>query len=180
MEKCPSLSLPPFFPPPSTPISPSLYIIIKVNYISINKPDRCYHLTFLPGKQNGLLRFVRIGVGVVGRERAACQVIETLLALILLPRTKPSYCLIEPLKAGLIGIVLIFSRPQTRGNSLGPLREKQKKKIVYSAKIKAILCFSSQCLISGWHLYVSSLQGHLLALSAWAPTLSFRLIGGYA
>lgn len=116
LEKHPSLSPPPFFPPPSPRgVSRSLYIIIKVNYIYVHKPDRCCHLTFLPGKQNGLLRFVRIRVGVVGRERAACQVMETLLALILLPITKPSYCLIEPLKAGLIGIVLIFSRPQTRG-----------------------------------------------------------------
>lgn len=50
-----------------------------------------------------------------GRYLASCQVMETLLALILLPRTKASYCLIEPLKAGLMGIVLIFLRPQTRG-----------------------------------------------------------------
>lgn len=73
-----------------------------------------------------------------------------------------------------------FFETTNKRNSLGPLHEKQREKIVYSTKIKAILCFSSQCPISGWHLYVSSLQGHLLALSAWAPTLSFRLIGGYA
>jgi hypothetical protein len=85
----------------------------KVNHISIYKPDRCCLLTFLPEKQKALFSVS----GSVDWElgRAPCQVMETLLALILLPRTKPSYCLRERLKVSLIGIVLIFQKPQTRG-----------------------------------------------------------------
>lgn len=132
------------------------------------KPDRCCLLTLLPGKQNAPFMTVRIRMA----ETASRQVMETLLALIFSPRTKPSCCLIEPLKAGLMGIVLIFLETTNKGNSLRPFHEKQKEKILYSTKIKAILCLNSQSLTPGehWHMF----SGHLLALFPQAAVLSLR------
>lgn len=97
----------------------------------------------LTGKQNALFTFVGIrgcwGGGILpGNGNTACFNFTT--------KNKAFLLFIRTLKGGPHGHSSNFFETTNKRNSLRPFHEKQKEKILYSAKINAILCLSSQSL----------------------------------